>query len=139
MYLNEKLCIPGPLQKLWLREQHSIAGHTGGERFWSFIEKRVSWADEVVAKSFAMEVGKMCDSCQACNRPQRIFAPIVPTPIPPQIMASVALDLFRMPATWVNKKLYDTMIVCVDRHSGWLVAVACRDKGLTGPKIAKKC
>jgi hypothetical protein len=138
MYLEEKQCIPLSLQKLWLREQHSIAGHMGGEAFWKFIKNRAAWADSSLAKSFAFDASKMCDTCQACNRVRTWSAPIVPTPIPPQIMASVAIDLFRMPPTWVSKKLYDTMVVCVDRHSGWMVAVACRDKGLTGTKVAKK-
>ena len=53
-------------------------------------------------------------------------------------MASVALDIFSMPTTVLNKKKYDAMVVCVDRHSGWMVAVPCLLKGLTGAKVAQK-
>jgi hypothetical protein len=31
----------------------------------------------------------------------------------------------------------DMMAVCVDRHSGWIVAVPVQNKGLTGAKVAK--
>ncbi len=41
-----------------------------------------------------------------------LFTPKVPTSILPQIMVIVALDLFHMPASQFNKKLYDTMVVC---------------------------
>ena len=30
------------------------------------------------------------------------------------------------------------MAICVDRHSGWIVAIPCMDKGLTGAKLAKE-
>ena len=32
--------------------------------------------------------------------------------------------------------LLDTLIVCVDRHSGWIVAIPERKVGLTGAKVA---
>ena len=52
-------------------------------------------------------------------------------------MKSVALDVFRMPTVeWEGKK-FDTMSVCVDRHSGWIVAIPCQNKGLTGNSLAQ--
>ncbi len=33
-------------------------------------------------------------------------------------------------------KILDTLIVCVDRQSGWIVAVAERKVGLSGAKVA---
>jgi hypothetical protein len=55
------------------------------------------------------------------------------TPAP---MASVAMDLFSMPPVKVGVE-YDTISVCVDRHSGWIVAVPCLKLGLTGAKVAR--
>ena len=52
-------------------------------------------------------------------------------------MQSVTLDLFAMPALKHEGQTYDTMVVCVDRHSGWIVAEPCLGKGLTGQKVAK--
>ena len=58
-------------------------------------------------------------------------------PIPPTPMTSVAIDLFHLPPVRWEGTPYDTLAVCVDRHSGWIVAVPCLNKGLTGAKIAK--
>ena len=35
-----------------------------------------------------------------------------------------------------KKKIWDTLIVCVDRPSGWIVAVPEKKVGLTGAKVA---
>ena len=46
------------------------------------------------------------------------------------------MDLFSLPPVVRDKKLWDTLIFCVDRHSGWIVAVPERKVGLTGAKVA---
>ena len=43
-----------------------------------------------------------------------------------------------MPHVLYEGVAYNTMAVCVDRHSGWIVAIPCMDKGLTGAKLAKE-
>ena len=82
-------------------------------------------------------VMQQCEVCQACQRPSRHLGPIAHTPIPPRVMESVALDVFRMPTVIFEKEKFVTMVVCVDRHSGWIVAIPCLNKGLTGAKVAK--
>jgi hypothetical protein len=52
-------------------------------------------------------------------------------------MIHVAIDLFNMSSVKHEGNIYDTMAVCVDRHSGWIVAVPVQKKGLTGAKVAK--
>jgi hypothetical protein len=52
-------------------------------------------------------------------------------------MVSVAIDLFKLPRTRYEGGDFDTMAVCVDRHSGWVIAIPCLEKGLTGAKLAK--
>ena len=79
----------------------------------------------------------MCETCQACTRVHNKFGPINPTPIPPVIMASVAIDVFSMPPVRAEGKLYDCVVVCVDRHSGWMVANPEQNQGLTGSRAAK--
>ena len=64
-----------------------------------------------------------CDTCQACDRPRNILGPIASAPISPALMANVAIDIFQMPTGRSEGKTYDSMIVFVDRHSGWIVAV----------------
>ena len=70
-------------------------------------------------------------------------APQVPprfshTPILARIMVSVVLDIFRLPLVLSRGKSFDSVAVCVDRHSGWIVAVPCLNKGLTGAFEAQK-
>lgn len=139
MYLNEKLCVPLQLQSLWIRENHTHMGHPGPEKLWQMLKTKVEWAREGDAKYFVNLVMSQCETCQACQRPLNLKRPLVHTPIPPKIMSSVAMDIFFMPLTTLRKKKYDALVVCVDRHSGWIVAVRCERKGLTGARVAKKC
>ena len=60
------------------------------------------------------------------------------TPIAPRVMESVAIDVFKVTPVTYHGKRYDSMVVCVDRHSGWMVALPCLDKGLTAAWIAEK-
>ena len=59
------------------------------------------------------------------------------TPIPPKVMVSVCLDIFHMPLVEFQKVKYNSMALCVDRHSGWIVAVPGYKQGLTGAKVAQ--
>ena len=60
------------------------------------------------------------------------------TTIPSRVVVSVALDIFRLPLVLFRGKSFDSVAVCVDRHSGWIVAVPCLNKGLTGAFVAQK-
>ena len=47
MFLENKLCIPLPLQRQWIRDFHQRSGHVGFDRLWSNVivkkkEKRKS-------------------------------------------------------------------------------------------------
>ena len=64
-----------------------------------------------------------CVVCQACNRIPSRHGRIEFTPIPPSIMFSVALDVFQLNKVSFQGKEFDCMVVCVDRHSGWIIAV----------------
>ena len=80
---------------------------------------------------------KKCPTCEACMRSQSLRGPLGTTIIPPQTMTHVAIDLFNMPLVKYEALIYDMMAVCVNRHSGWIVAVPVQNIGLTGAKVAK--
>ena len=61
------------------------------------MEKHFEWGDVLSAQAFAQEVKKQCDTCQACDWPHNKLGPIVFAPIPPVVMAHVAIDVFAMP------------------------------------------
>ena len=46
-------------------------------------------------------------------------------------MTSVAMDLFDMPTVDHEGAVFNVIVVCWDRHSGWVVAVPCKKQGLT--------
>jgi hypothetical protein len=137
MYLDGKECIPLSYQGPWIREHHDFLGHVGPDRLWYNIEDRVQWADKDKAKKAVFDMMKQCDTCQACQRPVTLLGPLEPTMVPKHIMQSVAIDMFAMPKTEVDGVAYNCMEVCVDRHSGWIVAVPCEMEGLIASEVAK--
>ena len=51
-------------------------------------------------------------------------------------MASVCIDIFSIePVTWLGHP-FDSVIICVDRHSGWIIAKPCTKEGLTAERAA---
>ena len=46
------------------------------------------------------------------------------------------MDVFSMPKVHIGKKTFDCVVLCVDRHSGYVVAVRARKKGLLAKKVA---
>eukprot|EP00667_Euglena_gracilis_P000113 EG_transcript_113 len=138
LFFEEKLCVPESFQHLVIQEIHEFLGHVGPEKVWKHMAIRFVWADEKAAKQLNQNCSKNCSTCQASVRGESLKGPIESTPIPPALMTSVAIDLFRMPRVLHDGGEYDTLALCVDRHSGWIVGVACKDKGLTGAKLAKE-
>ena len=137
VYLEEVLCVPWSLQEAIVREYHTFMGHVGFQRLWKAMEIQFKFANREAALKFAKGVMRECESCQACQKPGDLHGVLEATPIPPAVMSSVALDLFDMPPVEYEGTIFNTMVVCVDRHSGWIVAVPCKKQGLTGAKVAK--
>ena len=65
-----------------------------------------------------------CAVCRATKSPNHSTAgnPVY-TAIPEAPMRSVAMDVFAMPEVTVEGETYDCVILAVDRHSGYIVAV----------------
>ena len=137
LYKDQKLVVPSELQQKMVHEHHKFLGHCGFERMWNHMRHKFEWADVELAKGFAQKVTARCETCQACLPPLTLKTRIKPTPIPPQVMAHVAIDLFRLPSVEYEGQKFDTLVVCVDRHSGWVVAIPTLYVGLTGVKVAK--
>ena len=58
------------------------------------------------------------------------------TPLPHYIMTSVAVVFFPLTVQWEGNT-YDIIVLFVDRHSFWVVAVPCLNKGLTDSWVAR--
>ena len=59
------------------------------------------------------------------------------TPIHPHLMSSVSLDVFFPEAVTWESQTYDALVLCVDRHSGWTLAMPTQRQGLTAEKVAR--
>ena len=70
------------------------------------------------------QVKKGCSVCQACNPDNRnVTGEPNWTPVRDQPMESVAMDIFSMPKVHIGKEVFDCVVLCVDRRSGYIVAV----------------
>ena len=55
--------------------------------------------------------------------------------VPDVLKESLALNKFAMPPVRHCKEVYDCVILCVDRHRGYLVAFPALHKGLTAEAV----
>ncbi len=125
------------LQEKFIYEHHQFMGHVGFPRIWEHMDVKFLFGCITSARRFAREVMGACETCQACQRPRSLKAPIKSTPIPPAVMCSVCIALFfSLPLVDLDGQILDTLIVCVDRHSGWIVAIPEGKVGLTRAKVA---
>ena len=46
------------------------------------------------------------------------------------------MDVFSMPEVHIGKETFDCVVLCVDRHSGYVVAIPARKKGLLAKEVA---
>lgn len=142
LFCDGVLCIPTRYEKLWVLDQHSFLGHVGVDRLWGYIKFRFQWADMDRVRRLLRHLLRVCQVCQACQRSTSLKARLRSLPVPAKIMSSVAIDLFSLPEVTSEGAKFNTMVVCVDRHSGWTVAVPVQGtgpqgKGITGAQIAK--
>ena len=51
-------------------------------------------------------------------------------------MVSVCMDVFSPPPTEWQGKHYDALLLCVDRFSGWVIAIPTQKEGLSAERTA---
>jgi hypothetical protein len=137
MYWYEKLCVPETVTGRVIRAHHAEIGHVGGKKLWKEMQRWYHFAPGSQAEKLAETIPGQCETCQAHNPTNlQLKGTIEPSIVPPTLGESVSIDIFDMPnATW-NGESFDAMAVCVDRGSGWTVAVPQLRKGLTAKKVA---
>ena len=136
IYQNEKLCVPKGLAAQVLGAQHIFGGHMGIEKLVKSAKLRFEFGDPLSIWKLAQSVKQQCNTCQACEPPNwKVAGKIDMTPIPPKVMTSVSMDLFSPPLTTWQGIQYDALVICVDRHSGWIIAIPTQKHGLTAEKL----
>ena len=137
LYVYGRLLVPQGLARKVLMAHHVAMGHMGVKRMEVEAIRMYHFAGFKTIRGLLGEVKSKCQTCQACAPPNwSTHGPIEMSAVPDRCMASVALDLFSLPKVEKDGKVYDSILLCVDRQSGWIVAVPCAKKGLTGKKAA---
>ena len=136
LYRNGKLLVPES-QVLELCEAwHHHMMHPGVRKQALDMQRRFE-IDQIGLYNALKKVRKGCSVCQACNPDNRnVKGEAQWTPVPDQAMESVAMDVFSMPEVHIGKETFDCVVLCVDRHSGYVVAVPARKRGLLANEVA---
>ena len=123
LFLKDKLLVPenrvGELIDHWHNAQLM---HPGRDK----MQQDLKWRFKFPPGYYAI-LDRYCSDCAVCRAtksPNHSTAgnPVY-TAIPEAPMRSVAMDVFAMPEVTVVGETYDCVILAVDRHSGYIVAV----------------
>ena len=137
LYFREKLCVPEDILRDVLRAHHEWLGHIGNARLCLDVDRRYVIPAGYDLRKMLQVVKRHCIVCQACDRPTTATkGKLAMTPIPDRFMASVCLDVFSMPIVELQGAFYDAFLMCVDRHSGWMIVKPTTKTGLTGERAA---
>ena len=136
LYRNGKLLVPESRVLELCEAWHHHMLHPGVKKQALDMQRRFE-IDHIVLYTAIKKVRKGCSVCQACNPDNRnVKGEPQWTPVPDQPMESVAMDVFSMPEVHIGKETFDCVVLCVDRHSGYVVAVPARKKGLLAKEVA---
>ena len=136
LYRNGKLLVPESRVLELCEAWHHHMLHPGVKKQALDMQRRFE-IDHMVLYTAIKKVRKGCSVCQTCNPDNRnVKGEAQWTPVPDQPMESVAMDVFSMPEVHIGKETFDCVVLCVDRHSGYVVAVPARKKGLLAKEVA---
>ena len=136
LYRNGKLLVPESRVLELCEAWHHHMMHPGVRKQDLDMRRRFE-IDQIILYSAIRKVRKGCSVCQACNPDnQNVKGEAQPTPVPDQPMESVAMDVFSMPEVHIGKGTFDCVVLCVDCHSGYVVAVPARKKRLPAKEVA---
>ena len=140
---NGQWCVPTSLVYCLVAKYHDALHLTTSsvEKHW----KEMNHAVEGEGLYKAVEL--QCQTCPSCaihtHDTKRKQGNMTPMPIPMGPMDSIALDVFRYSSISHDGEVYDRMLLCVCRLSGYLIGHPIpeprhedKDEGLTGKRAA---
>ena len=93
--------------------------------------------DEIGLYNAIKQVNKGYSVCQACDSDNlEVKEETQWTPILDQPMESVAMYVFPIPEVRIEKKVFGCVVPCVDRYSGYAVAVSAQKNRLLAKQVA---
>ena len=123
LFFKDKLLVPENRVEQLIDHWHNAQlMHPGRDK----MQQDLEWRFKFPPGYYAI-LDKYCSDCAVCRAtrsPNHSTAGnSVYTAIPEAPMRSVAMDVFTMPEVTVEGETYDCVILAVDRHSGYIVAV----------------
>ena len=124
LFLKDKLLVPeNRVEELIDHWHNAQLMHPGRDKM---QQQNLKWRFKFPPGYYAI-LDRYCSDCAVCRAaksPNHSTAgnPVY-TAIPEAPMRSVAMDVFAMPEVTVEGETYDCVILAVDRHSGYIVAV----------------
>ena len=123
LFLKDKLLVPENRMEELIDHWHNAQlMHPGRDK----MQQDLEWRFKFPPGYYAL-LDKYCSDCAVCpaTKSPNHSTPGNPvyTAIPEAPMRSVAMDVFAMPEVTVEGETYDCVILAVDRHSGYMVAV----------------
>ena len=123
LFLKDKLLVPESRVEELIDHWHNAQlMHPGRDK----MQQDLEWRFKFPPGYYAI-LDRYCSNCAVCRAtksPNHSTAgnPVY-TAIPEAPMRSVAMDVFAMPEVTVEGETYDCVILAVDRHNGYMVAV----------------
>ena len=123
LFLQDKLLVPqNRVEELIDHWHNAQLMHPGRDK----MQQDLEWRFKFPPGYYAI-LDRYCSDCAVCRAtrsPNHSTAgnPVY-TAIPEAPMRSVAMDVFAMPEVTVEGETYDCVILAVERHSGYIVAV----------------
>ena len=135
--VKEHLAVPKSLCLRVIAACHAAWGHPGQKRTLVQLRHQYAFGQGWNLTGFVHYVVQGCHVCQACQPPTwRAKGHMDSTPVIDQPMTSVCMDIFSMPTEKWQGQMYDAILLCVDRLTGWIIALPCLKLGLTAEKAA---
>ena len=136
LYRNGKLLVPESRVLELCEAWHHHMMHPGVRKQALDMQRRLE-IDQIGLYNPIKKVRKGCSVCQACSPDSwNVTGEAQWTPVPDQPMESLATDVFSMPEVHIGKETFHCVVLCVDRPSGYVVAVLARKKRLLAKEVA---
>ena len=123
LFLKDKLLVPeNRVEKLIDHWHNAQLMHRGRDK----IQQDLEWRFKFPPGYYAI-LDRYCSDCAVCRATKSPNHSTAGNPvyraIPEAPMRSVAMDVFVMPEVTLDGETYDCVILAVDRHRGYIVAV----------------
>ena len=134
LFLKDKLLVPENRMEELIDHWHNTQlMHTGQDK----MQQELEWSFKFPPGYYAI-LDKYCSDCAVCRATKSPNHSTAGSPvymaIPEAPMRSVAMDVFAMPEVTVEGETYDCVILAVDRHSRYIVAVPGKKSKKKGKK-----